>query len=399
MRFCKFLVLGALIGIPLGTAYITKDPFAISWVTVFSQLIIWVVAVLVLFRQVPLSFPRQVSSRWMAALFLGAMIWAFVWTDPLSQGIGHMISRTMQPLLVGYAVYLLARARVITKADILVVSSVSLALTIGAIALQVAGVVRSEDVARPTGWHLYPNTAAHAVVLLLVLGVAYCLTHRWTKKIWLLVGLLALGGVAVLFTLSYNASIALWVALGVGGLLVVAKRYRLWVGLGIILPFLLIAGVGPYLPKWETTIESSIPTRREYWVVASKIFQERPFTGLGLKGWEKQYPSFIERLTPNPRPLNWGSPQPHNMVWDTLMKGGIPTLIGVSAFLLYPLNIGRRLWKSGEWFGLGLILLGVSQLTFGLVDDPIWGDDVIAQLWYLYAIGAALLERQVNGEK
>jgi len=126
--------------------------------------------------------------------------------------------------------------------------------------------------------------------------------------------------------------------------------------------------------------------------VASKVIEARPWTGLGSKGWENQYGELIQQYPYREfPPYNWISPQPHNLVLDALVKGGIPMLLAVSAFVLWPLIAAWRLIRMQNVWGLSMLGASAFLLLFSTIDDPLWADDMVPLFALVYAVALYLL--------
>ena len=152
--------------------------------------------------------------------------------------------------------------------------------------------------------------------------------------------------------------------------------------------------LGPKILVWHNGTEASLIIRSQFWRIALPTISAHLWTGIGLKGWELQYPQLIQQYgTHLGRILAGTSEQPQNFFLDCLLKAGVPGLIAITAF---PLLIGRRAYqaaKQGSWFGYGAFACIVSIFFFGLLDDPLWSDEVMPLLFVLLACLLSILNR------
>ncbi|HEY1074540.1 MAG TPA: O-antigen ligase family protein, partial [Patescibacteria group bacterium] len=153
------------------------------------------------------------------------------------------------------------------------------------------------------------------------------------------------------------------------------------------------------LPKWQTSITSSRESRLEYWDIALHVIRDNFWTGIGIKTWETDYVHLIEKYRTDP-PINWVSPQPHNVYLDAFVKAGLPGFFAIMAFLLWPVAEGFAYAKSYAsknptwWYGLSLFGVGIALLIFGLIDDPLWSDDVMPLFAIFFGFLAYLAARK-----
>lgn len=386
-------VLYGLLGfLPFLTLYVATEPFAVSSVNIGSVLFIILGIVNILTGQLKLSPVNPKSLRIAMGLFLVALIWALFFTHPLMNAFGIWTSRLLQPLLVGYGVYLLVKPGHLTLTNLLRALLVSfIPLTLYGL-LQFFGVVPFLDAHRVSGVYASANDLARFASFVMLLGLP--LVFR--PNSWLDRGLWLLGLVLIGLTQSYGGSLALWAGL-LAAVLMLPASYRKTRLTGLSLLTLAIIGVtlfGPQLPKWEQTITYSIATRLEFWRVALGIMGDHFWTGIGLKGWESNYVDLVRMYGPG-NPLNYASSQPHNVYLDSFMKAGLPGFIGIIGLLIWAAGYGWQVLRQNVarasrgqtadfWLGIGLFSYGIGLLVFGLIDDPIWSDDAMLLLMVSY---------------
>ncbi len=399
----SFLLLVA--GIPFLLQYLTKDPFAISRLNIWSLGLVGLVCLAVVTRTIPFSVPKH-RPFWVmiGGLFL-AMAWALLFTDPIRNGVGLWTSRLVQPFLVGLCGYQLLSAGVVKPKEITAAFFVSLLGLLVAGTMQYVGIIEYRDVNRITATYFYPNTFARYLDIILLVSLPWIIFQAKYKRLSL--GFWLLGIVLLLTTHSYNGVVTL-VAGMVTFLLLLPSPFaatRRLILFSLVGVALLVGFNVQKLPKYQTTITDSRLTRLEFWQVATNILKDKNYfwTGIGIKTWEKEYPRLVETYYVKPYnrlPLNWGSVQPHNVFLDSLIKAGLPGLIAITCLLLWPITEGVALAKTYRqhnpdwWIGVSLAAYGVGMFVFGLIDDPIWSDDTVPVLFILYFMLAFVVTRR-----
>jgi O-antigen ligase len=252
----------------------------------------------------------------------------------------------------------------------------------------------------------FPNTFARYVAYLLVLTFPYILTLKQNKTPYL-VGWFF--GIALLIgTKSYGGTVAFFIALLALLISLPSQIYRSFkyvaIG-GLVIIALLVSLNAPKLPKWQTTINDSRASRLEYWHIAFGVIHDHFWTGIGIKTWETDYIDLLKKYGPlaqNKLPLNWSSPQPHDVFLDSFVKAGFPGFIAITALMLWPAVIGYQLVRQYEkkdaywWFGVSMIAYSVAMIVFGIADDPLWSDDTMPLLFILYFSLAAVVNQTEN---
>lgn len=400
----RWWLLFLLFAVPLSLKYITKDPFAISWLNVLSLGFIGIGFLNLAFGFVPLKPIKHKPFIVLLVVFLLAMAWALLFTDPLRNGIGLWTSRLLQPLLVGFFAYQLLANTKVTARDCIKALFWSLVPLLLLGVMQYAGMIEYRDPGRITATYFYPNTFARYVDILLLTTLPWILFgHVKNKRLHL--GIWALGIVLLLSSQSYNGAVTLAAGL-VTILLLLPHAFATAKKLGLtalILVGLLVLINAPKLPKYQTSITDSRLTRLEFWNVAAGVIRDNFWTGIGIKTWEKEYPQIVEKYyiqKYKKLPLNWGSVQPHNVFLDSFIKAGLPGFFAITALLLWPIFEGiafaKRAYAKRDpnwWYGMSLAAYGVGMLVFGLIDDPIWSDDTMPILFVLYFVLAGLVAK------
>lgn len=397
----RWWLFGLLFLIPISIKYVVESPFAISYLNLISVGYILIGLTNLLLGNLRLRKIGPPSLVWVIIGLLGAMAFALFFTDPLRNGLGLWTSRLLQPLLVGYFTYLLLDAGRLRVQEIIQAIFFSLIPLIVISLGQAFGVTAYRDPGRLTGPYPYPNTFARYVEIILLLSLPWLISERpkhylWYWLIWTLGVLILLGSI------SYNGIVTFYLAaLAVLWLIKLPKLTRRLLTGSLIAVGLIVAVNAPKLPKYQTSITDSRLTRLEFWQVALGAIGDNLWTGIGIKGWEKNYHLLVRDYAPWP-PRNWGSAQPHNVFLDAWLKAGVPGFLAISALLFWPIASGWRYWRSrrdgmaDSWLGLAVFGYGLAMLLFGLIDDPIWSDDTVPLLMVIYlTLGFAISRKEV----
>jgi O-antigen ligase len=403
VRLQAWWLLALIFFIPISLKYIWMEPFAISSLNLLSVGFVGLGIINLMLGYVPYKPVRYTSFAFMLIALLLALAYALLFTHPLRNGIGLWTSRLLQPLLVGFFTFQLLRVRAMTLSKItgaLFWSLVPLFILGG---MQAAGLLPYADPGRITASYTFPNTFARYIDIILLVTLPWLLLEHIKPK-WLYVIVWFLGVVLLVGTKSYNGVVSFYVGVIIVLILLPSQYKRLKkISLTVLLLLAVVVSVNaPRLPKWQTSINDSRLTRLEFWQVARGIIRDNFWTGIGIKTWELQYPKLVEKYGPYP-PLNWGSAQPHNVFLDSFVKAGLPGFLAITWFLLWPLSEAGRFIQENKknphlWFGLSILAYSIALVVFGLIDDPLWSDDVMP-LRFILLFGFVWLLAEVRQNK
>ena len=390
LRCTRLWFFFTIVTIPFSLTYITVHPFALSYLNVISVIFILLTSACLATGCIHYKPVNDRSLIVLCGLLFLVIVYAIPFTHPLRNWVGFGVSRLGQPFLVGFASYQLLANKVIKVEEIIKALFYSLIpLCIGGL-LQLVDILPHRDPTRITVLYSFANTFARYVDILLTLSL-FWLLFSGSKATYLRISLWVAGGFLLLTTISYNGVVSLVLAFGITFLLLPKqfRRAQYWLySIGIAVT-LLVASQVQHLPKWHMSINDSRVTRLEFWKVATMSIKDHFWTGIGIKGWETQYPQLVVKYAHGPI-LSRVSMQPHNVFLDSFLKAGLPGFIIITALLIWPIVKGYQLFRraptlqNGGWFGLSIFTYGVAMLLFGIIDDPIWSDDTIPLLFILY---------------
>lgn len=389
-----------IVATPFSLRYVVTEPYAVSYLGLYCLAFFGLSIVNILIGNLKLKKLAPPSYKWVIIVFLAAMLWGLVNTTPLSNGYGLWISRLLLPLGVGYITYLMIADGILNHLQGIQVFVLTLVLLFISGSAQFLGLTDYINPNRITGPYVTPNTFARYLEVLLLMTLPWILVRKnyWYLTVWML------GVLTLLSTISYNGTITL----AIGLIMIIALIPREYLNgkikIGIFSIFLLgVIVVGANLhsiPKYEVTIRDSRLSRLEYWGVAWQVIKDRPLTGIGIKAWELSYPDLVKQYGPT-QPLNWVSSQPHNVFLDSWLKAGLPGVLAVTAFLLWPILVAlsffrRQLGDPNRWFALSILCSMTALLLFGVIDDPIWNDDIMLLVMTLDFMLAGLITQEVK---
>ncbi|OGB75333.1 hypothetical protein A2810_01615 [candidate division Kazan bacterium RIFCSPHIGHO2_01_FULL_49_10] len=224
-------------------------------------------------------------------------------------------------------------------------------------------------------------------VVILGLGLLSSIARRW--RWWVVVALLLMLG-AVYFTRSYAG----WLGLMAGLIVLMLCRTRVWVvavsGAGVALIAILSQWQHPKFQQMLDLIgRSSSHVRLQVWQTAWLMIKEHPLTGIGLGLFEKRYLEFAEQLFSPPIELNML--HSHNIVLQFLVNTGVS---GAAGFVWIIVNFVRRIWSSAvngrDVLSAASLAALVALLTHGMLDMAYWKNDLSALFWVIVAFGIIL---------
>jgi O-antigen ligase len=232
-----------------------------------------------------------------------------------------------------------------------------------------------------------PNTAAAylSIVLIAAASVFFASVQRGIK--WLAAGLLALGGVALIYTYSRGGWMAFALAL-IGLCWIAARRRKLSLAAPVLTLAILVLLALPFYGVISDRVfgndngsaESRIPLND----LALRISADHPFLGVGPNNFTVAMDSY---LTPE---LHRGFLYAvHNKYLLVLAETGIAGLVAYSAFLLGALRNGWQTWKIRDRvlspLALGLTA-GVAGHMVQMTVEPFRGRPVQQLLWLSVAL-------------
>jgi len=389
-----------IVATPFSLRYVMTEPYAVSYLGIFCLAFFGLSIVNILIGNLKLKKLAPRSFKWVIIALLVAMLWGLANTTPVSNGYGLWISRLLLPLGVGYISYLMVVDGLLSYKLCIQVFIVTLVLLSVSGASQVLGYTDFLTPNRVTGPYVTPNTFARFLEVMLLMSLPWILVR---KKYWYLLAWL-MGTFALLSTISYNGTTTF--ILGLLLIITLMPRESLSKRTKALIFFVFLiglVGVGANfhsLPKYNVSINDSRLSRLEYWGIAWGAIKDHPLTGIGIKTWELSYTDLVIQYGPTP-PRNWASSQPHNVFLDSWLKAGLPGLLAVTAFLLWPILAALSYFRRHQdnrnsWFAMSVLCSMTALLLFGVIDDPIWNDDIMILVMTINFMMAGLITEKVS---
>lgn len=379
----RWWLLGALVASP---TYLVKFRFAGLEPNLLEVLVAVGLVLAVLAR----PRPRAWFLQWPALALLAAGTLALLWSPERHSSFGIYRQFLVEPVLAGYALYLLLERRehVWLAGWALVASGLPPALGELGSAVQQLGQLRTWDVHPPTGFYLNANFAAQAIVPALAVALGLALQAQRRRR------LAALAAAAVLL-LGLAVSYSRGGFLGLAGALVLVW----WLGIRRKLPFavggvaaavLALFAIPRMLDRLRHELDPHDPnntvlSRVPIWRAAVRMIHDHPLTGIGLN-------SFARELRVYAPQVQESHTHPHNFFLNFWVVLGV---LGLAAYLWVIVGMGRAigagLARRDElrplFIGLAAALAAI--LLHGLVDSTIWRNDLGLQFWVMAAVATS----------
>jgi putative inorganic carbon (hco3(-)) transporter len=190
-----------------------------------------------------------------------------------------------------------------------------------------------------------PNIAGAYLSILLALAVGLLFSNLGRAYKWLAVALLGLGEVALIFTFSRGAWIALFVAVGGLGVVVWRQRrlsFRAPIAIFAILMFLYFPFHDAISDRLFGDDNGSAESRIPLMNLASRIIEDNPILGVGANNFTVAMERYLTPEFRNGRTFLFAVHNKYLLVWA---ETGIGGLLAFLAFLLGSLRRGWQCWK------------------------------------------------------
>ncbi|PJE59804.1 MAG: hypothetical protein COU85_01705 [Candidatus Portnoybacteria bacterium CG10_big_fil_rev_8_21_14_0_10_44_7] len=194
---------------------------------------------------------------------------------------------------------------------------------------------------------------------------------------------LALGCFGLLAVVALTFSLGVWVALS-GAILgswlfLLAKKRRLFLGLFFGF-YLLFWGQLLFGGSFGTKVFGpSFVARLAIWRAAGKIISQHWLAGIGLGNFQAYYLAAQRFFPPYPQ---WAVPHAHNFWLDGMVFFGFLGFILLLGFLVWQLWLKSKKQPPFLFFWLYLFFF----LVLGLVDEPVWRNDLAVIFWLAWLI-------------
>lgn len=198
-----------------------------------------------------------------------------------------------------------------------------------------------------------------------------------------------ISALALFFTYSYAAWLAVFVSLLVALLLFIRKKgirpfSTILIGLFLVGFILIFSQLDS--DKWAQMLElaerSSSSVRLQVYEISLALIQSHPLLGIGLGQFEQQYQE-VAILVLGQAPFEWNMLHPHNVFLAFWLNMG---LLGLASFLWLSFKALAWLTEEDKKERHLAALMLVAILAHGLFDTPYFKNDLSFQFWLLLAM-------------
>lgn len=246
----------------------------------------------------------------------------------------------------------------------------ALAVSLIALAFKIFGSVTFDG--RLSAFWQSPNQLAMYLTVGWLAAVALFFNAKTRpKKITLI-----LGSISILFAIFWSFSLGAWLAFilapVLGLLFYKAKNKKLifitFIAIYLItLFFLLVFG-----DQLAFVFGRSFYSRTIIWQVAQNLSIENCFFGIGLGNFQNQYLALQGQYPLYPE---WAVPHPHNLWLSAWLS------LGLLGFVSFVWLFFKSFWRALNKELLFFILFALYVLILGLVDEPIFRNDLAVVFW------------------
>lgn len=232
---------------------------------------------------------------------------------------------------------------------------------------------------RLRAFYLSPNHLAMYLSPILILS--FYLYFSFRKNIYkvLLLSAQFLILITIYLTYSYSAWLALLITLIFTLFLSKNKKKLLFVISFFILILILFCIFQIGNQKFQSIFDLSYPafgSRLAIWQSAWEITKDYPILGIGPGMFQEYYLDYQTMFEPYPE---WAVPQPHNLFLAFWLQAGLLGLIG---FVWLMVKFFRASFsKKQDPLFMILLAIMVYTLIHGLVDTPVWKNDLAILFW------------------
>ncbi len=269
----------------------------------------------------------------------------------------------------------------------------AMAIGIGALLIAVFVILqKTTGVAIPIPWDVegratsifpYPNAVGlylAPIILLSLAGLHRAVDARFNLRVWLWCFALGFSVVAIIFSQTEAAWVAIPAALLLSALC--NRKYRALTVSALTL-FILIAFLTPALREKILLQDYSGEVRRKQWVETVGMLQNYPLTGAGLSGYQAALePS---RIFEEIEIFQY----PHNIVlnvWSELGLLGILALGALGFQTWRDFRLAYRTSSPMRWLAFGCFAALLEMTIHGLVDVPYFKNDLAMLTFAILAL-------------
>lgn len=325
---------------------------------------------------------------WTGCLFLFVGLVTSFTITPTSVGLGILKSWFFLPFaaVVLHRVLFLGRTQELLKAVI----AGTLATVFGGLVYFFSGTLTYDG--RLSAFFLSPNHLAMAIApgIVLVWFLWARNTQNYSSRRALAILASALCIFVLFQTRSAGAVAGVCVSTIAGEVLLAQAANKRKI---VIAALFMILVMGIFAWVFRSNIESifsldnrtSLASRLMIWRSALHIARDHPIVGIGPGNFQSRYLEYQSFYSPY---LEWAVPQPHNLFLAFWLQTGVAGVVGFFLMLLFILFRIReallsRTYNEAQRTQIAALAAILCVLVHGLVDTPIWKNDLSLVWWCL----------------
>lgn len=318
--------------------------------------------------------------------FLSSVISIFV-SDMVFFSLGEWRAYFLEPMI--FFLILLGRKEMFKTNDFI------LALAVSTLSISIFSIVQkftgwgiatpewaNEATRRVTAFFTSPNAVGLYLAPVLMLMVATVLSYKEKKKgknFWALLVILALSLVAIFFTKSQGA----WIAVGAGVLVFLFFIGYKKITIGLAVVGIMLSFFVPSLREGVLFKDQAGKNRITLWGYSWTFLKESPknfVLGTGVRQFFRKvqkpyYDKYVmERLI-----------YPHNIFLNFWTEIGLLGMLAMVFILGYAIYLSNKIRQYSKIIGAGFLAMLTTLVVHGLVDVPYFKNDLAFLFWILIA--------------
>lgn len=202
-------------------------------------------------------------------------------------------------------------------------------------------------------------------------------------------------------TLYLTKSYATWLSIILSFLVILAwqkikypKKLR-WV-MYVILILFIVSLTQINNPKFQSVLNSrsSLASRLMIWNASFKMLENNTLWGIGPGNFQNTYLDYQKYFPPY---LEWAVPQPHNLCLAFWLESGLIGFLGFLWLIIFWLiKLSPKLKQKNSLLAAALLGIIIYILLHGLVDTPIWKNDLALIFSTILSLGIATTNLQIR---
>ncbi len=128
--------------------------------------------------------------------------------------------------------------------------------------------------------------------------------------------------------------------------------------------------------------KNSLDSRLVIYSVSEKIIEKNPFSGIGPASFQESYLREQKNFPPYPQ---WAVPHSHNLFSQIWLSGGLAGLVFFIFLFIQKILYAKTSSSNKKQIFLSFLIINYF-LLHGLIDTPIWKNDLALFFWFFLLI-------------